>query len=105
MTFVKFEVDQESPDSTTYSHAHCLYVSIWKLVLCAYHLTGLLLSDTLRDSRQLSSCVSRYSDFNSWMYIMADLELSFWFWPFKNKHRHGGQTNKPACSKFIFVFV
>lgn len=49
--------------------------------VCVGYLTGLLLREIRRDSRQLSSCVSLGSVLNSWMYITADLELSFWLWP------------------------
>lgn len=84
-----------APSCDTHTQLTCLYLirhaclCICKsLCVCVCYLTGLLLREIRRDSRQLSSCVSLSSVLNSWMYITADLVLSFWLWPCAHAHTH-----------------
>lgn len=70
---------------------------------CVCYLTGLLLRETRRDSRQPSSWVSLGSVFSSWIYITADLELSFWFWPCVSTQTYTAWYSQPDKTKMISI--
>lgn len=87
----------QSPALNWIWHCHNPAISMPVKIYNFYYLTGLLLRETRKDSKQQSNCCSRIPDFKSWMYITADLELSFLFCPCKGLGEMKKKFRREKC--------